>query len=179
MALNGKCALVTGGSRGIGRGIALKLAQSGARIAINYVDNKSAAEGTLTKVRSCGGDGFIIQADVCQPEDIRHLFNTVQAQFGKLDIFVSNARPEAATFFYPPMEITLEQWDTAVDSQAKAFLLAAREAAHLMPDGGRILAITYAAGSRTGSLQRWVRPKRRWSRWCATSRWRWPSAASR
>jgi enoyl-[acyl-carrier protein] reductase III len=156
MSLTGKSALITGGSRGIGRGIALKLAQGGARVAINYVENKSAAEGALAQVRACGSDGFIIQADVCQSDDIRHLFNTVQAEFGKLDIFVSNARPEAATFFYPPMEITLEQWDTAVDSQAKAFLLAAREAARLMPDGGRMLAITYATGSRTGSLQPWV-----------------------
>jgi len=156
MSLHGKTALITGSSRGIGRGIALKLAQGGARIAINYVANKTAAQDTLAQVRAAGTDGFLIQADVSQPDDIRHLFNTVQAEFGKLDIFVSNARPEVGTFFYPPLEITLEQWDTAVDSQAKAFLLAARDAARVMPDGGRILAITYATGSRTGSLQPWV-----------------------
>jgi enoyl-[acyl-carrier protein] reductase III len=84
------------------------------------------------------------------------MFNRVQTEFGRLDIFVSNARPEVPTFFYPPLEITLEQWDMAFDSQTKAFLVAAREAARLMPDGGRILALTYAAGSRTGSLQPWV-----------------------
>ena len=156
MLFDGKSALITGSSWGIGRGIALKLAKGGARVAINYFENKAAAEDTLAQVRACGSDGFIIQADVCQPDDIRHLFRTVQAGFGTLDIFVSNARPEAATFFYPTMEITLEQWDIAVDSQAKAFLLAGREAANLMPDGGRILTITYATGSRTGSLQPWV-----------------------
>jgi enoyl-[acyl-carrier protein] reductase III len=156
MSLAGKNALVTGSSRGIGRGIALKLAQGGARVAVHYYTNETAARETLAKVRSCGGDGFIIQADVSQPDDIRHLFNTVGAEFGQLDIFVSNARPEAPTFFYPPLEITQEQWDMAVDSQAKAFLLAAREAAKLMPDGGRILALTYATGSRTGSLLPWV-----------------------
>jgi enoyl-[acyl-carrier protein] reductase III len=156
MSLAGKTVLITGSSRGIGRGIALKLAQGGARIAINYVENKTAADDALAQVRAAGADGFVIQADVAQPGDIRHLFSTVQAEYGKLDIFVSNARPEAATFFYPPLEITLEQWDIAVDSQAKAFLLAAREAARLMPDGGRILAITYGTGSRTGSLQPWV-----------------------
>jgi NAD(P)-dependent dehydrogenase (short-subunit alcohol dehydrogenase family) len=156
MSPNGKTALITGSSRGIGRGIALKLAQGGARVAINYVENRTAAQDTLAQVRAAGGDGFIIQADVSRPDDIRHLLNTVQAEFGKLDIFVSNARPEVGAFFYPPLEITLEQWDTAVDSQAKAFLVAAREAARLMPDGGRILAITYATGSRTGSLQPWV-----------------------
>ncbi|HXV41664.1 MAG TPA: SDR family oxidoreductase [Anaerolineae bacterium] len=156
MSFNGKHALITGSSRGIGRGIALKLAELGARVAIHYYQNEAAANDTLAKVRERDSDGFIVQADVSQPDDIRHLFRTVEAQFGKLDIFVSNARPEVPTFFYPTLEITLEQWDMAFDSQAKAFLVAGREAARLMPDGGRILAITYAAGSRSGSLQPWV-----------------------
>jgi NAD(P)-dependent dehydrogenase (short-subunit alcohol dehydrogenase family) len=69
---------------------------------------------------------------------------------------VSNARPEAAEFFQPPMDITLQQWDAAFDSMAKAFLIAVREANALMPEGGRIVAITYAQGSRTGGLQPWV-----------------------
>jgi NAD(P)-dependent dehydrogenase (short-subunit alcohol dehydrogenase family) len=125
----------------------------GAKVAIHYYQNEAAANDTLTKVRAHGSDGFIVQADVSQPDDIHHLFRTVEAEFGSLDNFVSNARPEVPTFFYPTMEITLEQWDMAVDFQAKAFLVAAREAARLMPDGGRILAITYATGSRTGSLQ--------------------------
>ncbi|HKY43697.1 MAG TPA: SDR family oxidoreductase [Pyrinomonadaceae bacterium] len=71
-------------------------------------------------------------------------------------MFVCNARPEAPTFFYPPMEITIEQLDAAFDSQVKAFLVSAQEAARLMSDGGRIFAITYAEGSRTGGLQPWV-----------------------
>ncbi len=156
MSFQGKHALITGSSRGIGRGIALKLAKMGAKVAVHYYQNEAAANETLAKVRAHGSDGFIVQADVSQPGDISHLFRTVQAEFGSLDIFISNARPEASTFFYPTMEITLEQWDIAVDSQAKAFLLAAREAAKLMPDNGRILAVTYATGSRTGSLQPWV-----------------------
>ena len=156
MSFDGKHALITGSSRGIGRGIALKLAKRGAKVAIHYYQNEAAANDTLAKVRAYGSDGFIVQADVSQPDDIRHLFRTVEAEFGALDIFVSNARPEAPTFFYPTMEITLEQWDIALDSQAKAFLVAAREAARLMPDGGRMLAITYATGGRTGSLQPWV-----------------------
>jgi enoyl-[acyl-carrier protein] reductase III len=156
MSFNGKHALITGSSRGIGRGIALKLAKKGAKVAVHYFQNEAAANDTLAQVQSYGSDGFIVQADVSQPEDIRHLFRTVEAKFGTLDIFVSNARPEVPTFFYPTMEITLEQWDMAFDSQAKAFLVAGREAARLMPDGGRMLAITYATGGRTGSLQPWV-----------------------
>ena len=84
------------------------------------------------------------------------MFSEVRTQFGKLEIFVSNARPEAAEFFQPPMDITLKQWDAASDSQGKAFLVAVREASALMSAGGRIIAITYAQGSRTGSLLPWV-----------------------
>ena len=85
-----------------------------------------------------------------KPVDISRMFDRVRSEFDGLDIFVSNARPELSTFFQPPMDITLEQWDTAVDSQGKAFLLGVREADRLMSDAGRILAITYGAGSRTG-----------------------------
>ena len=101
-------------------------------------------------------DGLIVQADVLQPDQITRMFRTVKDQFGTLDIFVSNARPEAPAFFSPPMDITLQQWDTAFDSQGKAFLVGVRGAVSLMNKGGRILAITYAEGSRTGGLQPWV-----------------------
>jgi NAD(P)-dependent dehydrogenase (short-subunit alcohol dehydrogenase family) len=156
MSLKGKHALITGSSRGIGRGIALKLAASGVNVAIHYYQNEAAANDTLARVRQLGADGFVVQADVLHPEQITSMFKKVQDEFGKLDIFVSNARPEAAAFFYPPMEITLEQWDAAFDSQAKAFLVGVREAVTLMREGGRVLAITYAEGSRTGGLQPWV-----------------------
>jgi len=156
MSLKGKHALVTGSSRGIGRGIALKLAENGVKVAIHYVGNEAAAKDTLAKVRKLGGDGFIVQADVTKPEQIKAMFRKVADEFGELDIFVSCARPEAAAFFQPPMDITLEQWDTAFDSQAKAFLVGVREAAPLMKKGGKILAITYGEGSRTGGLQPWV-----------------------
>ncbi len=156
MSLAGKHALITGSSRGIGRGIALKLAENGAKIAIHYYQNERAAKDTLAEVRKRGSDGLVVQADVSRPEQITRLFEDVQGQFGKLDIFVSNARPEIPAFFQPPLEITLEQWDTAFNSQAKAFLVGVREAARLMRNGGRVLAITYAQGSRTGGLQPWV-----------------------
>jgi enoyl-[acyl-carrier protein] reductase III len=156
VSLNGKHALITGSSRGIGRGIALKLAASGVKIAVHYYQNEAAARETLAQVRKNGADGFVVQADVTHPEQITQMFRKVQGEFGKLDIFVSNARPETPEFFSSPMDITLEQWDSAFDSQAKAFLVAVREAVPLMGQGGRILALTYAEGSRTGGLQPWV-----------------------
>src|SRR5437667_11637208 len=149
-------ALFTGSSRGIGRGIALALAEDHVKVAIHYYQNEAAAKETLAQVRERGSDGVLVQADVKDPAQITDLFGKVKREFGQLDIFVSNARPEAATFFQPPLDITLKQWDTAFDSQAKAFLVCVREALPLMNEDGRIFAITYAEGSRTGGHQPWV-----------------------
>jgi len=156
MSLKGKHALVTGGSRGIGRGIALKLAESGARVAIHYYVNQAAAKDTLERVRKHGADGFLVQADVSRVEEVRRMFADVQREFGTLDVFVANARPEAAKFYQKPMEISLEAWDHVMDSQAKAFLVATRAAVDLMGQGGRIVAVTYAPGSQKGTWQPWV-----------------------
>ncbi len=129
MSLKGKHALITGSSRGIGRGIALKLAEKGVGVAIHYYEKEAVAKDTLAKVRDRGSDGFVVQADVSRPDEIGRMFKKVQSEFGTLDIFVSNARPELPAFFQAPMDITLEQWDMAFDSQAKAFLVGVREAA--------------------------------------------------
>jgi len=156
MSLEGKYALVTGGSRGIGRGIALKLAEAGANVAIHYYRNEGCARDTLAQVREKGADGLVVQADVSRPEEVRGVFQQVEREFGRLDVFVSNARPELPTFYQPPLDITLESWRMAIDSQATAFLVGAQESTRLMGAGGRIVAITYAPSARTGSWQPWV-----------------------
>ncbi len=124
MALNGTHALIRGSSRGIGRGIAPKLAEQGARVAVHYYQHEDAAKATLAKVREVGSDGFIVHADVCRMDEVRRMCQEVGQRFGKVDIFVSNARTEAPTFYEPIMDISTEKWDTAMDSQAKAFLSA-------------------------------------------------------
>jgi len=156
MSLEGRFALVTGGSRGIGRGIALKLASKGARVAVHYFRNADAANETLRAIRKSGADGFTLQADVTRADEVSGLFDRVRREFGALDVFVSNARPEVPEFFQAPFEISLQQWSTAFHSQATAFLVAAQSAATLMRDNGRIVAVTYGAGSKTGGLQPWV-----------------------
>jgi NAD(P)-dependent dehydrogenase (short-subunit alcohol dehydrogenase family) len=156
MSLKGKHALITGGSRGIGRGIALKLAESGVTIAIHYYRNADAANDTLAKVRERGSTGFIVRADVNAPEEIRQMMNQVKREFGALDFFVSNARPEIPGFYKPPLEINVEQWQLAINSQATAFLVGVQLAVPLMGNGGRIIAITHSPGARTGSWQPWV-----------------------
>ena len=98
MAIERKHALITGSSRGIGRGIALKLAEGGAHVAINYVKNDAAANDTLAQIRKRGGDGFVVKADVAKQDEVRQMFNLVKSRFGRLDIFVANARPEVPEF---------------------------------------------------------------------------------
>src|SRR5439155_25842087 len=108
------------------------------------------------KVRDRDSDGFIVQADVLDSGEIKLMFERVRSEFGQLDIFVTNARPELPTFFQPPMNITLEQWETAQNSQGKAFLLAVREADRLPSSGGRTVALTCGTGTRTGGALPWA-----------------------
>jgi enoyl-[acyl-carrier protein] reductase III len=156
MTIKGRHALITGGSRGIGRGIALKLADHGVKIAVNYLRDEASAKATLGQIRARGSDGFIVQADVSKPADLERLFSRVKNEFGGLDIFVNNARGEVSTFYEPAMSIGLDKFDAAMDSQAKAFLVGVRAAAEQMGPGGRVVAITYAPGGVFGSWQSWV-----------------------
>lgn len=153
MDFKDKRALITGSSRGIGRGIALKLAEAGARVAVHYHRNEAAAHATLEHVRKHGADGFVLQADVARADEVRRMLDEVGRRFGGLDIFVSSARPDIPDFYQASLQISLEQWATAIDSQATAFLVGVRECARLMASGGRIVAITYAPSARTGSWQ--------------------------
>jgi NAD(P)-dependent dehydrogenase (short-subunit alcohol dehydrogenase family) len=156
MSLDGKYALITGSSRGIGRGIALKLAEKGVKVAIGYYQNEAAAKETLSQVKERGSEGFLVQSDLRHPESIANMFEKVKEEFPTVDIFVANARGEAATFYQPPMDITQDSWNNAFDSQARAFHLCVRQVVDIMPHGGRIIAITYAPSARLGSWQPWI-----------------------
>jgi len=90
MSLEGKHALITGSSRGVGRGIALKLAENHVRIAVHYYQNELAAKDMLEEVRKRGSDRLVVQADVTRPEQITSMCRKVKAEFDKLDIFVGN-----------------------------------------------------------------------------------------
>ena len=178
MAHGVRHALITGSSRGIGRGIALALAEDGVTIAIHYYRNESAARETLEQVRKRGAQGILVQADVTNPAQITSMFRTLKAEFGKLDVFVSNARPEVPEFFQGPLDITLKQWDTAFDSQAKAFLVGVREALPLMVESSRSPTPRAAARAGCSRGSAWVRPRRLWSPSSDTSPLPWPGAVS-
>lgn len=138
--LSGKRALVTGGSRGIGRAIALRLAGLGADVAVNYVKNEQAAAETALAIERLGRRALAIKADVAEPKEVKSLFSTVKETFGGLDIFVSNA---VSGVLGPATRIGKFGWDLALNANARAFLLGAQEAAKLFPEsGGKIVAVS-------------------------------------
>jgi len=150
--LNGKFALVTGASRGIGRGIALKLAAKGVKVAVNYLKDEAAANDTLSKIKALGSDGFLVQADVSKPADIERMIGTVREKFGMLDIFVSNALGDLLGFMSPPLQVSLAQFDEAFHVQSRAFLVGVQNVSSLLKDGGRIIIISYWPGSQCGGF---------------------------
>jgi enoyl-[acyl-carrier protein] reductase III len=150
--LHGRYALVTGGSRGIGRGIALRLAERGATVAVNYQKDEAAARDTVARICACGGDGFVVQADVSQPSELASMATLVRERFGALDIFVNNALGDLLGFMSPPLSVSLEQWDAAYHSQSRAFLVGMREVAPLLRERGRVIAVSYWPGSHLGGF---------------------------
>ena len=151
--LEGKFALVTGSSRGIGRGIAVRLAERGATVAVNYLDNEAAGRDTLAMVRDHGADGVALRADVSRPEELARLVGEVHGTFGALDVFVHNALGNLLGFLAPPFALTLEQWDEAFQAQARAFYVGMREVASHLRNGGRVVALSYWPGSHLGGFQ--------------------------
>jgi NAD(P)-dependent dehydrogenase (short-subunit alcohol dehydrogenase family) len=151
-----KHALITGASRGIGRALALRLAEQGAAVVIHYCAREDAAQQTLDDVRARGGDGFTVQADLTQPGQAERLLAETQERLERLDVFVHGAKPDAPEFYTPPLELNQQGWRASIDSQARAFLVAAQAAAPLMGQGGRIVALTYSPSTRLGSWQPWA-----------------------
>jgi enoyl-[acyl-carrier protein] reductase III len=137
--LKGKVALITGGSRGIGRAITLKLAAAGADVVINYFRQTGDAKATAEEARGRGVKTHIIKANLAEPEKIDAMFNDIEARFGRLDILINNAASGVAR---SALELDSRGWDWTMDINARAFLLCAQHAAALMPDGGRIVAIS-------------------------------------
>lgn len=143
--LEGKVALVTGGSRGIGRAIALELADEGADIIINYLRHRTAAQNTAEEIRQKGRQAHIIRANVGEPDRIESMFAEIAEKFGHLDILVNNAASGVAR---KAMDLDERGWAWTMDINARAFLFCAQRAVKLMEGrGGKIVAIS-SLGSR-------------------------------
>ena len=161
----GKIALITGGSRGIGRALALTLAARGAIPIVGYRRNEDAANDTVAEIERLGSTGVAIRADLERLEEIEAMFDQVQERFGRVDFFVSNA---SASNFRPMMELKPHHLERTFNTNVRAFVVGTQRAAKLMDRGGRIVVLssygslrvfpTYAnLGATKAALEMWAR----------------------
>jgi enoyl-[acyl-carrier protein] reductase III len=136
-----KVALVTGSSRGIGKLIAIKLAERGYDLVINYARSKQAALDTAKEIEAIGRKALVVKANVGKPEKIKELFAEIDEEYGRLDILVNNA---ASGVLRPLMELEESHWDWTMDINSKALLFCAQEAAKRMEKtgGGHIVSLS-------------------------------------
>ena len=139
LPFSGKVALITGGSRGIGRAITLELASRGADVIINYFRKTSTAEQTAEEARNMGVKAHIIKANLAEPDKIDFMFDEIKDQFGKLDILINNAASGVAR---SAMDLDSKGWEWTMDINARAFLLCAQRAVVLMGNGGKMVGIS-------------------------------------
>lgn len=136
--LQGKVALVTGGSRGIGAAIAMQLARAGADVALTYVRSAEKAEAVVKEIKALGRRGLAIQADNTDAQAVEASVATTIAQLGRLDILVNSA----GIWHAGPLDtVTLEQLDETMAVNFRAPFVASKAAAAVMPEGGRIISI--------------------------------------
>ncbi|MBT8370473.1 MAG: 3-oxoacyl-ACP reductase FabG [Deltaproteobacteria bacterium] len=145
MKLEGKVALVTGSSRGVGKAVALGFAASGADVIINYTSNQNAADNVVSEIESMGRSAVAVKADVAVKTDVERLVNTASEKYGRLDVLVNNAG-----FTRPAMMVKMseDQWDQVVDIHLKGAFMCSQAAGRLMKEqnSGKIINVTSVAG---------------------------------
>ncbi len=147
--LKGKVAVVTGGSRDIGRAISMKLAAEGAQVCINYCHNEAKAQETLEAVRSTGGEAILVKADVSKAEDVKRMFEEAAKAFGgQIDILVNNA---GGIVGRKGIEEQDEEWyQKLMDLNFKSCWLCTRDVLPYMKNGGSIVNISSQAARDGG-----------------------------
>jgi 3-oxoacyl-[acyl-carrier protein] reductase len=143
--LDGRGALVTGASRGIGRAIALELAAEGARVAVNYQANEALAEEVVAEIAARGGDAFAVRGDVARADDAAAIVKATTDRFGAIDILVNNA---GITRDQLLMRMSDDDWDAVQATNLRGTFLVTRAAMRpmLRARGGRIVNITSVVG---------------------------------
>lgn len=140
MTLSGKTALVTGASKGVGKGIALELAREGCNVAVNYHSDPAGASGTCRDIEALGRRAIALQADVGRADEVDRMFAAFSAEFPRLDILVNNAGIQT---WKPLLELAEADWDRVIATNLKGCYLCTQRAARLMQasGGGRIINI--------------------------------------
>ncbi|MCE5004299.1 3-oxoacyl-[acyl-carrier-protein] reductase [Staphylococcus chromogenes] len=141
-----KVALVTGASRGIGRSIALQLAEEGYNVAINYAGNKEKAEEVVNQIKEKGVEAFAIQANVSNPDEVKAMIKEVVNQFGSVDVLVNNAGITRDNLL---MRMKEQEWDDVIDTNLKGFFNCIQKVTPQMlrQKGGRIINLTSIVGA--------------------------------
>lgn len=139
--LSGKVAIVTGASSGIGRAIALRLADEGAALVVNYRTREQQADQVVAAIQAKGGTAVALQADMSRASDARRLVTETVSRFGRLDILVNNAGKFTPKSF---LDTTEADFDALIGLHAKGPYFAMQEAARVLADNGRIVNITTA-----------------------------------
>ncbi|WP_028982993.1 3-oxoacyl-[acyl-carrier-protein] reductase [Sporolactobacillus terrae] len=145
MALEGKIALVTGASRGIGRAIALKFAQLGASVIVNYSGSKTRAEDTAAEIRSTGSEALVWQCDIADEQAVQKMIKAAIAHFGKIDILVNNAGITRDGLL---MRMKEADWDAVLNTNLKGVFLATKAVIRPMmrQKQGRIINVASVVG---------------------------------
>ncbi|MFM6190602.1 3-oxoacyl-[acyl-carrier-protein] reductase [Planktothrix sp.] len=143
--LKGQVAIITGGSRGIGRATALALATEGAKVAVNYASSSTAADEVVAEITEAGGEAIAVQGDVSKADQVDVLFNKVTETWGRVDILVNNAGITRDTLL---LRMKLEDWQAVIDLNLTGVFLCTRVASKMMlkQKSGRIINITSVAG---------------------------------
>jgi 2-hydroxycyclohexanecarboxyl-CoA dehydrogenase len=131
--LEGKVALVTGASKGIGASIARALAAEGAAVAVNYASSRAAAERIVTDLIAAGGRAIAVQGDVAKQEDVTRIFAETVEAFGRLDILVNNA---GIRLYHTVVDASAESWDEILGVNLKGYAFCAKAAIPLLRPGG-------------------------------------------
>jgi len=129
MLLNNSVAIVTGGSRGIGRGICLELARAGAKVVVNYAGHREKADETVRLIQEFGGDAIAVQGDVSKKEDVERLISTTIETYGQIDSLVNNAGITRDTLL---LRMKKSDWDAVLDTNLKGVFLCTKEVAKPM-----------------------------------------------
>ena len=145
-SLEGKTALVTGASKGIGRGIALGLATAGWNIGVNYRSDQQGAEETADQVRKQEVDCHLVQGDVGLADDVQHIFQVVQEIAGRLDLLVNNAGVQT---WAPLLELREEDWDRTIRTNLKGTFLCTQQAGRMMKSAGGGCIINIGSGANS------------------------------
>ena len=136
--LQNKTAMVTGGSRGMGKAIAKALAAQGANVALTYVHSKEKAENVVAEIKLGGGNAIAIKADNASNSEVTAAVNEAVQNFGSVDILVNNA---GIAIGKPLNDYTIQDYEDTMGINVRAVFVAAQEAVKHMPDGGRIITI--------------------------------------